>query len=73
MSKEPDTWFTVVVLATFVALLLGISWTLSAWRCNSEWRDSGFQSRFRPMQGCRISRDGRVWLPAKNYREVPHE
>ena len=63
-----------------VGLLLGViffavvgagAWMFSAYQCGAKWERSGFRTDFGPIQGCLISRDGREWIPAENYRELP--
>ena len=56
----------LAVLGPLVALAL---WADSA-SCHSQWRKSGFQTSWGPIQGCLISKDGRTWIPADNYRAL---
>jgi hypothetical protein len=61
----------VAVILAFVALAVLLGLTLEATACDSRWENTEFQSDWGPMKGCRISRDGRVWIPEQNYREIP--
>lgn len=64
----------VVVLAVVTSLLTVLvsllMWSSSV-SCHSQWARSGFQTEWGPVKGCLISKDGKTWIPAKNYREIP--
>lgn len=62
----PIIGISIVVLGPIFALAF---WADSA-SCHSQWRQSGFKTSWGPIQGCLISKDGRAWIPAENYRAV---
>jgi len=64
---EYDTWVTVMLLAV-VAASFGIPYALARNSCRVKWADSGFQTDYGVIAGCRISKDGVHWIPSDNYR-----
>jgi len=61
----------VSVSAFMIVIILMIGGCVSAASCSSRWEDSGFRTDWGPIKGCRISKDGKTWVPEKNYREIP--
>lgn len=59
-----------VVCGFIVAVVIGVGAALSAASCHRQWQDSEFQTDWGMVQGCRISKDGKRWIPAENYREL---
>jgi len=54
----------------FLALCL-LGWLIYApWSCHSRWDASGMRVSWGPIQGCMISKDGNVWIPSDNYRDI---
>jgi len=66
--------FTTVLASGLVLFLfagfLGLGFWIKSARCHSQWNASGFQTDWGPIQGCLISKDGKIWIPAINYREL---
>lgn len=68
-----DALFVVlgIVIGTFLA---GTMATLVYWSkrvsCKAQWQDSGYQYRYELFAGCRVSADGKVFIPADNLREL---
>jgi hypothetical protein len=54
--------------------LLGIStWGMNRLvraSCYAAWQDSEFSVRWSVLADCQISKNGLVWIPAENYREI---
>jgi hypothetical protein len=61
----------IVLGVLFFAVIGGIAWGINSYSCTSKWRMSGFQTDYGVIQGCLISKDGKTWIPAENYREIP--
>lgn len=59
----------LMMIGVIVPIGLIAMWADSS-QCRSQWRASGFQTNWGPVQGCLISRDGVTWIPADNYREI---
>lgn len=62
--------FLLCYLLFFLAAF-GIIGTVNTVECQSRWSQSGFHAQWGPIQGCRISKDGRIWIPEENYRGIP--
>lgn len=39
-------------------------------QCHRQWNRSEFNVSWGPIQGCLISRDGKTYIPADNYRDI---
>ena len=61
--------FFGALIVVSALLFAGIN-ALARNSCQQRWEHSGFQSEYSFMTGCRISKDGKVWLPESNYREI---
>lgn len=61
----------IIVAIIFFSGLGLIAWAVSSYSCHSKWRKSGFQTDYGLVQGCLISKDGKIWIPSENYRELP--
>ena len=66
--KELILIIVVLALLGAVSLVLGNKF-LSA-KCEAQWKDSKFQSRYSFMGNCQIKSDKSDWIPSKNYREL---
>lgn len=62
-------------LAAVVLVLIGLlgfgAYTMERIGCEAKWEHSGFQVQFGAWSSCTISKDGKTWIPAENYREIP--
>lgn len=59
-----------MMMLALLAFFIVFAWPVYAWTCHSKWDDSGFVTDYGPIQGCRISRDGKTWIPEDRYREI---
>lgn len=65
-GEELAIWsLPIGVIAVLVCFVL---WADSR-GCHSKWAHSGFITSWGPIQGCLISKDGRVFIPEDNYRQ----
>lgn len=54
-----------------VAFLMGVGFNyLIGASCHSQWAKSGFAVEYGFIAGCTISKDGKTFIPADNYREI---
>jgi hypothetical protein len=58
---------------TIGGLVTMIAYPLDAATCTAHWRDSGYKSDFSFWGDCRISKDGKTWIPEKAYRQFKNE
>lgn len=72
MNEDVKAWLiiTSIILAA-MALAVGAGYWIANAKCVNKWERSGFHADYALWQGCLISKDGHVWIPAENYREVP--
>ncbi len=59
----------VVIFAVFMGLLF-IAYHMERAECRAKWESSTFEHRYSFFGGCQISKDGKIWLPSENYREI---
>lgn len=63
--------FIVIVFIAFAALVFGIAvtceYTVARPTCYAQWKDSGFEAEWTLYGGCRISKDGKVWISSEVY------
>lgn len=71
MKSDLEDLAVLIGSAVFIAATCIGAYYYGAYSCQSKWQQSGFQTSYGVFQGCRISRDGKVWIPAENYREIP--
>lgn len=65
-DDHAEIWASVGIL-----VLCLIGWLIYApWSCHSRWDRSGMHVKWGPVQGCLISKDARMWIPADNYRDI---
>lgn len=60
---------SIIAVVVIVPASCLVAWGESA-SCHAEWADSGFRSQWGLMSGCRISKDGRIWTPARKWRDL---
>lgn len=61
----------LIVLA-IIGILIGAP-ILSAYICKVSWADSGMRSKWGIASGCRVSKDGKNWIPEESYREIGND
>jgi hypothetical protein len=68
MSKEDVALFLFYVLFMLFVLLIAAS---LAWgKCKYTWQDTGYESKWQLLGGCKVRKDNGPWIPAKNLREM---
>lgn len=71
MSDDATEILAVTLVGgLMLAVLLGLAYWANSAECTNQWERSGFQSDYGFVQGCLISKDGKTWIPAANYREI---
>lgn len=68
-----DTGIELLVSLALLALALVIYLVIASWSCSSKWSESGFVTKWGPIAGCRISSDGKRYIPEERYREIADE
>lgn len=68
MKEELTLWAILAVVFGIPGFFL--FWGIGSYQCSSQWKRSGFETSYGPVQGCLISKDGKTWIPADNYREI---
>lgn len=73
MSFEDDALEIGVLAGAPIAFIVVIA-LLGMWAdsvsCQHQWEHSGFKTQWGPLKGCMISRDGEIYIPADNYRDI---
>jgi hypothetical protein len=68
-----DTRFLVGLIGGILLLLVSIM-AIAAWAdsvsCHAKYADSGLQTRWSMMGGCRVNVPGQGWIPSGNYRVI---
>jgi hypothetical protein len=59
-----------ISLVPLVGALLLLLYASGPLACEEKWKNSGYQSDYGFLSGCRVSRDGKVWIPEDVVREV---
>lgn len=60
-----------VVLATLAflaAVVFGVN-KMNEHYCNDAWAESGYTAKYDWITGCRVSKDGVIFIPSDNVRE----
>jgi hypothetical protein len=65
-------FFFCFTILPFIAVIWGLS-ALQSVSCHNTWKDSGYQADYTFTGGCRVSKDGVVWLPQGAIREVNND
>jgi hypothetical protein len=59
----------VAVVAVSSLMMLGASW-LADMGCEARWRDSGINSDYTLISGCRVQRTDGTWIPDSAIRNL---
>lgn len=59
----------VAGVGAFSLMLLGATW-LADMGCEARWRDSGMNSDYTLISGCRVQRTDGTWVPASTIRDL---
>jgi len=59
----------VAVVAVFSLMMLGATW-LADMGCEARWKDSGMNSDYTLISGCRVQRTDGTWVPASAIRDL---
>jgi hypothetical protein len=65
-----EEWPLLIIAVLVGTAIFGVACWFSDAECRSQWRASGFRTDWGPVKGCLISKDGQIWIPADNYREI---
>lgn len=59
----------VAVVGAFSLMLLGVIW-LADMGCEARWKDSGMNSDYTLISGCRVQRTDGTWVPDSAIRDL---
>ena len=59
----------VAVVAVSSLMMLGASW-LADMGCEARWKDSGMNSYYTLISGCRVQRTDGTWIPDSAIRDL---
>ena len=59
----------VVIVGVFCLTMLGVIWMADA-GCEARWKDSGMNSDYTLVGGCRVQRPDGTWVPASAIRDL---
>lgn len=68
IKSEAIYWLAAVFFLAAVGVAVG---AFAAINCHQSWDQSGMRVEWRPFAGCMLERTTGIWIPARNYREVP--
>lgn len=61
--------FVCVIVLFLLAVLFG-GVKVDEYICHTKWGDSGLSVKYGPLAGCRVSEDGKTWIPEDRYRVI---
>jgi len=67
-NVDEGGWLLMIVM---ILVVLGLAWVVSIVHCHQAWSQSGMRAQFQLFAGCLLEHQPGIWIPAKNYREVP--
>ena len=59
----------VAIVVVFILMMTGASW-LADVGCEARWKDSGMNSDYTLIGGCRVQRMDGTWVPASAIRDL---
>lgn len=72
-SNRGDVGLDFIVSIFTLVIALVIYLAFAPLSCSSRWNESGFVTKWGPIAGCRISKDGERFIPEDRYREIADE
>ena len=59
----------VTIVVVFCLIMTGAIWLADA-GCEARWKDSGMNSYYTLISGCRVQRTDGTWVPASAIRDL---
>lgn len=65
------TLFAAAISGAIIMVVVLANWGFRYAACSARWADSGLQSSWGPLTGCRVRTQAGQWIPEGAVRQLP--